>query len=66
MDAAAKQFSEAFDADKTAMEFVNEMRKKGQLIMGIGHRVKSVGLFLSLQAFLSFKYEMIQNVLSRK
>jgi len=24
------------------MEFVNEMRKKGQLIMGIGHRVKSI------------------------
>lgn len=26
------------------MEFVNSMRKKGQLIMGIGHRVKSVGI----------------------
>ena len=26
------------------MQFVNEMRKKGQLIMGIGHRVKSVSL----------------------
>lgn len=24
------------------MEFVNAMRKKGQLIMGIGHRVKSI------------------------
>ena len=24
------------------MEFVNDMRKKGQLIMGIGHRVKSI------------------------
>lgn len=24
------------------MEFVNSMRKKGQLIMGIGHRVKSI------------------------
>ena len=24
------------------MEFVNDMRKKGKLIMGIGHRVKSV------------------------
>jgi len=24
------------------MEFVNEMRKKGQLIMGIGHRKKSI------------------------
>ncbi|XP_065053736.1 ATP-citrate synthase-like [Rhopilema esculentum] len=42
LDAAAKQFSESFDAGKTPMEFVNEMRKKGQLIMGIGHRVKSI------------------------
>lgn len=24
------------------MEFVNAMRKKGELIMGIGHRVKSI------------------------
>lgn len=24
------------------MDFVNSMRKKGQLIMGIGHRVKSI------------------------
>lgn len=24
------------------MEFVNNMRKEGKLIMGIGHRVKSV------------------------
>jgi len=24
------------------MDFVNAMRKKGQLIMGIGHRVKSI------------------------
>ena len=24
------------------MEFVNSMRKKGELIMGIGHRVKSI------------------------
>jgi citrate synthase len=28
------------------MEFVNEMRKEGKLIMGIGHRVKSVSGFL--------------------
>ncbi|XP_065666505.1 ATP-citrate synthase isoform X2 [Hydra vulgaris] len=42
LDGAAAQFSEAFDAGKTAMEFVNDMRKKGQLIMGIGHRVKSI------------------------
>ena len=42
LDAAAKQFSEAFDSGLIPMEFVNNMRKKGQLIMGIGHRVKSV------------------------
>jgi len=39
---AAKQFSEAHDAGLIPMEFVNSMRKKGQLIMGIGHRVKSI------------------------
>jgi len=27
------------------MEFVNQMRKEGKLIMGIGHRVKSVSGF---------------------
>ncbi|XP_013388694.1 ATP-citrate synthase isoform X2 [Lingula anatina] len=42
LDGAAKQFTEAFDAGMIPMEFVNTMRKKGQLIMGIGHRVKSI------------------------
>jgi len=42
LNGAAKQFSEAYDAGLIPMEFVNEMRKKGQLIMGIGHRVKSI------------------------
>jgi len=42
LDAAAKEFSEAYDAGMIAMEFVNSKRKKGELIMGIGHRVKSV------------------------
>jgi citrate synthase len=42
LDGAARQFSEAYDAGLHPMEFVNSMRKKGQLIMGIGHRVKSV------------------------
>jgi hypothetical protein len=28
------------------MEFVNKMRKEGKLIMGVGHRVKSVSVFL--------------------
>lgn len=42
LDGAARQFSEAFDKSMLPMEFVNDMRKKGQLIMGIGHRVKSI------------------------
>lgn len=45
LDAAAKQFSEALDGGIIPMEFVNTMRKKGKLIMGIGHRVKSVSTF---------------------
>ncbi|KAK3108901.1 hypothetical protein FSP39_018217 [Pinctada imbricata] len=42
LDAAAKQFDEAHTSKMIPMEFVNSMRKKGQLIMGIGHRVKSI------------------------
>lgn len=42
LDEAAKQFSGAYDSNLHPMEFVNSMRKKGQLIMGIGHRVKSI------------------------
>lgn len=42
LDAAARQFSEAYDAGQHPMEFVNSMRKKGELIMGVGHRVKSI------------------------
>jgi len=42
LDAAARQFSEAYDAGQHPMEFVNAMRKKGELIMGVGHRVKSI------------------------
>ena len=48
MDGAARQFSEAYDAGLAPMEFVNKMRKEGTLIMGIGHRVKSVSLILTL------------------
>jgi ATP citrate (pro-S)-lyase len=44
LDGAAKQFSEAYDTGLIPMDFVNTMRKKGQLIMGIGHRVKSVSI----------------------
>lgn len=42
LDGAAKQFSEAFDSGKIPHEFVNGMRQEGKLIMGIGHRVKSI------------------------
>ncbi|MCL4131765.1 UNVERIFIED_CONTAM: hypothetical protein GTU68_058027 [Idotea baltica] len=42
LDGAARQFSEAYDAGSDPMDFVNDMRKKGKLIMGIGHRVKSL------------------------
>lgn len=42
LDAAAKQFSDAYDSKLIPMEFVNQMRKEGKLIMGIGHRVKSI------------------------
>ncbi|XP_059620380.1 ATP-citrate synthase isoform X2 [Phlebotomus argentipes] len=42
LDGAARQFSEAYDTNLHPMEFVNTMRKKGLLIMGIGHRVKSI------------------------
>ncbi|KAL9916593.1 ATP-citrate synthase isoform 2-T7 [Glossina fuscipes fuscipes] len=42
LDGAARQFSEAYDTSLHPMDFVNQMRKKGQLIMGIGHRVKSI------------------------
>lgn len=42
LDAAARQFGEAYNTRQIPMEFVNSMRKKGVLIMGIGHRVKSI------------------------
>jgi len=42
LDDAAKQFSEAYDKSTPPMQFVNDMRKQGKLIMGIGHRVKSI------------------------
>lgn len=42
LDGAAKMFSEAYDAGLHPQEFVNNTRKKGKLIMGIGHRIKSI------------------------
>lgn len=42
LDGAARQFSEAYDKGLHPHEFVNKMRQEGKLIMGIGHRVKSI------------------------
>jgi len=42
LDGAAKCFSDAIDRGLSPMQFVNEQRKLGQLIPGIGHRVKSI------------------------
>ena len=42
LDSAARQFSKAYDSGLNPHEFVNQMRNEGQLISGIGHRVKSL------------------------
>merc|ERR1712106_274836 len=42
LDGAAAQFTEAFDSGLSANDFVNKAKKEGWLIMGIGHRVKSI------------------------
>lgn len=42
LDDAAKMFTEASDAGKDPEQFVKDMRKSNQLIMGIGHRIKSL------------------------
>ncbi len=42
VDDAAVQFSAAFDSNTSAKTFVEDMKKQNKLIMGIGHRVKSV------------------------
>ena len=46
LDGAARQFSEAYDKGMLPNEFVNDMRKRHKLIMGIGHRVKSVCILI--------------------
>lgn len=56
LDAAAKQFSKAFDSGMLPMEFVNKMKKDGKLIMGIGHRVKSVSIVFKTTSRLAFYY----------
>jgi len=42
LDGAASQFTEAFDSGLCANDFVNKAKKEGILVMGIGHRVKSI------------------------
>jgi len=42
LDEAARQFSAGYDSGLHPTDFVNKMRKEGKLIMGIGHRVKSI------------------------
>ncbi|CAH8628080.1 unnamed protein product [Heterobilharzia americana] len=42
LDTAARQFSRAYDSGLSPMQFVNQERQASRLIMGIGHRIKSV------------------------
>ncbi len=42
IDDACRYFKEAIAKDKTPENFVEEMKQKGMLIPGIGHRVKSI------------------------
>ncbi|KAJ3256207.1 citrate synthase [Boothiomyces macroporosus] len=41
LDGAAQSFTAAYDKGLTPAEFVNSMRKSHQLILGIGHKIKS-------------------------
>jgi ATP citrate (pro-S)-lyase len=41
LDGAAQLFSSAYDKGLSPSEFVGDMRKKHQLILGIGHKIKS-------------------------
>ncbi|MBU0757006.1 MAG: ATP citrate synthase [Nanoarchaeota archaeon] len=42
IDGAAKFFKEAYDRKLTPQEFIDEMKAKGILIQGIGHKIKSI------------------------
>jgi ATP citrate (pro-S)-lyase len=42
IDGAAQSFSDAFDRGLSPVEFVEEMKKKGENIQGIGHLIKSI------------------------
>merc|ERR1712151_1460974 len=42
LDDAAKMFAAAHDSGVSAKDFIEKMKKTNQLIMGIGHRIKSL------------------------
>mmetsp|Transcript_115199 Transcript_115199/g.372313 ORF Transcript_115199/g.372313 Transcript_115199/m.372313 type:complete len:1083 (-) Transcript_115199:242-3490(-) len=42
LDDAAKMFSDAHDSGVSPKDFIEKMKKTNQLIMGIGHRIKSL------------------------
>lgn len=42
LDKAAEMFSTAYDSGVSAADFVDNMKKQNELIMGIGHRIKSL------------------------
>jgi len=42
LDGAAQQFSQALDKGLTPQQFVDDMKSRGVLIQGIGHRIKSI------------------------
>src|SRR5512137_750944 len=42
IDGAAQSFSDAYDRGLTPTQFVEEMKRKGENIQGIGHLIKSV------------------------
>merc|ERR1711982_132128 len=42
LDDAARQFTGAHDAGTAPKDFIDGMKKRNQLVMGIGHRIKSL------------------------
>merc|ERR1712241_417635 len=42
LDDAARMFADAYDSGVSPKDFVEKMKKTNQLIMGIGHRIKSL------------------------
>ncbi|KAF9812364.1 hypothetical protein SFRURICE_005475 [Spodoptera frugiperda] len=47
LDRAALDFCAAYDRGQHPQEFVNEKRAKGELIMGIGHRVRELKAYVT-------------------